>query len=62
MLFLNRVSVRVLQAAEAQLEALCQAPECLLLLLQIVVEPQVNLCYMWLFLTPPPDFSLSFRL
>ncbi|CAN0027766.1 unnamed protein product, partial [Hapterophycus canaliculatus] len=30
------------QAAEAQLAALCQAPECLMLLLQIVVEPQVD--------------------
>ena len=30
------------QAAEAQLESFCQAPECLMLLLQIVVEPQVT--------------------
>ncbi|CAN0035564.1 unnamed protein product, partial [Ectocarpus fasciculatus] len=30
------------KAAEAQLAALCQAPECLMLLLQIVVEPQVD--------------------
>eukprot|EP00752_Nemacystus_decipiens_P010988 g9765.t1 len=30
------------KAAESQLEALCQAPECLMLLLQIVVEPQVD--------------------
>lgn len=29
------------KAAEAQLAALCHAPECLMLLLQIVVEPQV---------------------
>ena len=41
----RRVSVRALdvapQAAEEQLLQLCQAPECLMLLLQIVVEPQV---------------------
>ncbi|CAM9092964.1 unnamed protein product [Pylaiella littoralis] len=30
------------KAAEAQLASLCQAPECLMLLLQIVVEPQVE--------------------